>query len=121
MIHKAMDEFYVIVSSEDPLDYFGDNTRGQFRVQFPRTYPMKDKWECALLNVSFVPAFETLTRRVYVCGDFVGNYSYVRNSYHPVLKSVGILHEELTDVTFERQFRRRHGLLRSRRDTLRYI
>ena len=102
MIHKAMEEFYVFVSSEDSLEYFGDNSTGQFRVQFPRTYPMKDKWECALLNVSFVPAFETLTRRVYVCGDFVGNYSYVRNSYHPVLQSVGILHEELTDVTFER-------------------
>jgi hypothetical protein len=42
------------------------------------------------------------TRRVYVCGDFVGNYSYDRNSYQPVLQSVGILHEELPDVTFER-------------------
>jgi hypothetical protein len=63
---------------------------------------MKDKWECALLNVSFVPAFETPIRRVYVCGDFVGNYSYVENSYQPILQSVGILHEELTDVTFER-------------------
>ena len=49
--------------------------------------------------VSFVPAFKTPTNRVYVCGDFVGNYSYVRNSYQPVLQSVGILHEELTDVT----------------------
>jgi hypothetical protein len=34
--------------------------------------------------------------------DIVGNYSYVRNSYKPVLQSVGILHEEVTDVTFER-------------------
>ena len=63
---------------------------------------MKDKRECALLNVPFVPAFETPNRRVYICGDFVGNYSYVRNSYQPVLQSVGILHEELADVTFER-------------------
>jgi hypothetical protein len=47
-------------------------------------------------------AFETPTRMVYVCGDFVGNYSYDRNSYQPVLQSVGILHEELPDVTFER-------------------
>jgi hypothetical protein len=54
------------------------------------------------LNVSFVLAFETPTRRVYVCGDFVGYYSYVRNSYQSVLQSVGILHEEVTDVTFER-------------------
>jgi hypothetical protein len=97
-----MEEFYVFVSSEDSLEHFGDNSGGQFRVQFPRTYPMKDKWECALLNVSFVPAFETPTRMVYVCGDFVGNYSYVINSYQSVLQSVGILQEELTDVTFER-------------------
>ena len=34
--------------------------------------------------------------------DFVGNYLYVRNAYQPVLQSVGILHEEVTDVTFER-------------------
>jgi hypothetical protein len=32
----------------------------------------------------FCPAFETPTRRAYVCGDFVGNYLYVRNSYQPV-------------------------------------
>jgi hypothetical protein len=43
--------------------------------------------------------FETPTRRVYVCGDFVGNYSHVRNSYQPVLQSVGILHEKLTGVS----------------------
>jgi hypothetical protein len=61
MIHKAMEEFYVFVSSEDSLEHFGDNSGGQFRVQFPRTYPVKDKWECALLKVSFVPAFETPT------------------------------------------------------------
>jgi hypothetical protein len=102
MIHKAMEEFYVFVSSEDSLEHFGDNSGGQFRVQFSRTYSMKDIWECALFNVSFVPAFETPTIRVYVGGDFVGNYSYVRNSHQPVLQSVGILHEEVTDVTFER-------------------
>jgi hypothetical protein len=48
----------------------------------------------------FCTAFETPTKRVYVYGDFVGNYSYVRNQ--PVLQSVGILHEEVMDVTFER-------------------
>ena len=66
MIHKAMEEFYVFVSSEDTLEHFGDNSGGQFRVQYSQTYPMKDKWECALLNVSFVPAFEAPTKRAYV-------------------------------------------------------
>jgi hypothetical protein len=51
MIHKVMEEFYVFVSSEDSLEHFGDYSGGQFRAQFPRTYPMKDEWECALLNV----------------------------------------------------------------------
>jgi hypothetical protein len=102
MIHKSMEEFYVFVSSENSLNHFGNNSGGQFLLQFLRMYPMKDKWECALLDVSFASAFETHTRRVYVCGDFVGNYSYVRNSYQPVLQSVSILHEEVMDVTFER-------------------
>ena len=102
MIHIAMEELYVFVSSEDSLEHFGDNSGGQFLEQFSRTFPMKDKWECALLNVSVVPVFDTPTRRAYVCGDFVENYSYVRNSYQPVLQSVGILHERVTDVTFER-------------------
>jgi hypothetical protein len=102
MIHKAMEEFYVFFSSEASLEHFGNNSGGQFRVQFPRTYPMKDKWECALLNGSFGPAFEAPTRMIYICGDFVGNYSYVSNSHQPVLQSDGILHEEVTAVTFER-------------------
>jgi hypothetical protein len=54
---------------------------------------MKDKWECALLNVSFVPAFETPTRRAYVCEDFVGNYSYVRNSKIYFYRICNITHE----------------------------
>ena len=102
MIHKAMEECYVFFSSEASLEHFGNNSGGQFRVQFPRTYPMKDKWECALLNGSFGPAFEAPTRMIYICGDFVGNYSYVSNSHQPVLQSDGILHEEVTGVTFER-------------------
>ena len=31
MIHKAMEEYYVFVSSEDSLEHFGDNSGGQFR------------------------------------------------------------------------------------------
>ena len=52
MIHKAMEEFYVFVSSEGSLEHFGDISGGQFLV-VSANIP-KDKWECALLNVSFV-------------------------------------------------------------------
>ena len=76
MIHKAIEEFYVIVSSEDPLVHFGDNTGGQFRVQFPRTYHERQMGVCVIERF-FCTAFETPTRRVYVCGAFLVNYSYV--------------------------------------------
>jgi hypothetical protein len=35
-----------------------------------------------------------------VCCDFVDN-SYVNDSYNPVLQSLSVLNEDVTDVTFE--------------------
>jgi hypothetical protein len=48
MIHKAMEELYVFVSSDDSVEHFGYNSGGQFRAQFPRTYPMKDMGVCVI-------------------------------------------------------------------------
>jgi hypothetical protein len=70
MIHKAMEEFYVFVSSEDSLENFADNSGGQFRVQFSRTYPMKDKWECVLLNDIVSPRKFSLTNWTLHVGGF---------------------------------------------------
>jgi hypothetical protein len=63
-------------------------------------YVLDETWEWALLEVTFVPKLTTLTRGIYVCCDFVDN-SYVRDSYIPVLQSLSVLNEDVTDVTFE--------------------
>jgi hypothetical protein len=43
-----MEELYVFVSSDDSVEHFGYNSGGQFRAQFPRTYPMKDMGVCVI-------------------------------------------------------------------------
>jgi hypothetical protein len=100
MIHKAIEEFYVIVSSEDPLVHFGDNTGGQFRVQFPRTYHERQMGVCVIERFFCTGVRNTHQKSLRMRG-FLGKLFVRRNSYQPVLQSVGILHEELTDVTFE--------------------
>jgi hypothetical protein len=95
-----MEQFYVFANSEDSLNIFNDKAGGRFRVYFPNPYVLDGTWECALLEVTFVPKLTTPTRRIYVCCDFVEN-SYVRKSYIPVLQSLSVLNEDVTDVTFE--------------------
>ena len=95
-----MKQFCVFVNSEDSLNIFNDNAGGRFRVYFPNPYVLDRTWECALLEVTFVPMLTAPTRRIYVCCDFVDN-SYVRDTYIPVLQSLSVLSEGVTDVTFE--------------------
>ena len=95
-----MEQFYVFANSEDSLNIFSDNAGGRFRVYFPNPYVLDGTWECALLEVTFVPKLTTPTRRIYVVCDFVEN-SYVRDSYIPVLQSLSVFNEDVTDVTFE--------------------
>ena len=94
-----MEQIYVFANSEESLNIFNDNA-GRFRVYFPNPYVLDGTWECALLEVTFVPRLTTPTRRIYVSCDFVEN-SYVRESYIPVLQSLSVLNEDVTDVTFE--------------------
>ncbi|VDI12650.1 Hypothetical predicted protein [Mytilus galloprovincialis] len=99
---KTMDEFYLFVNSGDSLQLFPQNRGGQFRIRLPRSHLMKGTWECALLEMTFVPAFETSTQRMYVCCDLVRDESYVRDTYLPLLQSVAIRKEETTEIIFER-------------------
>jgi hypothetical protein len=95
-----MEQFYVFANIEDSLNIINDNAGGRFRVYFPNSYVLDGTWECALLEITFVPNLTTPTRRIYVCCDFVDN-SYVRDWYIPVLQSLSVLNEDVTDVTFE--------------------
>ena len=74
-----MEQFYVFANSEDSLNIFNDNAGGRFRVYFPSLYVLHGTWECAFLEVTFVPKLTTPTRRIYVCCNFVNN------SYIPIL------------------------------------
>jgi hypothetical protein len=52
------------------------------------------------LVTSVVLNHTLLSRRIYMCCDFVDN-SYVKDSYIPVLQSLSVLSEDITNVTFE--------------------
>ncbi|VDI45267.1 Hypothetical predicted protein [Mytilus galloprovincialis] len=72
--------------SEDSLSTFANNVGGNFKVRLPKRYTLDGSWECALLEVSFIPELEASTRRMYFCSDFV-HQSYVRETalpYSPV-------------------------------------
>jgi hypothetical protein len=97
---RTMEQFYVFANSEDSPNIVNDNAGRRFRVYFPNPYVLNGTWRCALLEVTFVSKLTTPTRRIYVCCDFVEN-SYVRDSYIPVLQSLSVLSEDVTDVTFE--------------------
>jgi hypothetical protein len=95
-----MVQFCVFANSEDSPNIFNDNTGGRFRVYFPNPYVLDGTWECALLEVTFVPKLTTPTRRIYVCCNLEDN-TYVRDSYIPILQSLSVLNEDVADVTFE--------------------
>ena len=107
-----MDQFYVFANSEDSLNIFNDNVGGRFRVYFPNPYVLDGTWECALLEVTFVPKLTTPTRRIYVCCDFVDN-SYVKDSYIAFLQSLSFLNVDVTDVIFENRLSLRERWHRS--------
>ena len=96
-----MDEFCLFINSEDSLSTFANNVGGNFKVRLPKRYTLDGSWECALLEVSFIPELEVSTRRMYFCSDFV-HQSYVRETALPILQSIRLLNEDITDVTFEK-------------------
>ena len=97
---RTIEQFYLFANSKDSLNIFIDDAGGRIRVYFPNPYVLDGTWECVLLELTFVPKLTTPTRRIYVCRDFVEN-SYVRDSYIPVLQTLSVLNEDVTDVTFE--------------------
>ena len=97
-----MDEFYLFINSHDSLDLYPGSGGGEFKVQLPKTYHMEGEWECALLEINFVPAFKYPTQRVYVTSSIVGSQSYANNVLLNVLQSMSVRKEEITEIIFER-------------------
>lgn len=97
-----MEDYYLYVNSYDSLEFNPGNSGGDFRIILPRSQLMNGDWEVALLEMTFVPAFETPTSRIYVCSNIVGESSYVRDTYIPILQSISIRNNEISDIIFER-------------------
>lgn len=96
-----MHEFYQFVSSEDSLLLFENTNDSVFTFQLHQCYTIDREWECTLLELSFVPQFETPTIRVYFDSDFV-DHTYVRGSTLPILQSTGILNEDIANIVYEK-------------------
>ncbi|VDI28996.1 Hypothetical predicted protein [Mytilus galloprovincialis] len=73
---NIMDQFCLFINSEDSLSTFANNVGGNFKVRLPKRYTLDGSWECALLEVSFIPELEASTRRMYFCSDFVHQSCY---------------------------------------------
>ena len=93
------DNFYLFVCSSDSLKVHERNVGSDFIVQLPRTYYLDGKWECALIEASFVPDFEESTDQILICTDVIAD-SYVQNTSRRVLRRIEILREDKTDLSF---------------------
>ena len=97
------DNFYLFVSSSDSLNVHENNVGSDFIVQLPQTYHLDGKWECALIEASFVPDFEEQTDQILICTNVIAP-SYVKNTSRRVLRRIEILQEDKTDLTFNQKF-----------------
>ena len=53
------------------------------------------------MELSFVPELESSSRRIYICSNLVDT-SYVKNTSLPILRSVAVLSENVTEIAYER-------------------
>ena len=97
------DNFYLFVSSSDSLKVHENNVGSDFIVQLPQTYYLDGKWECALIEASFVPDFEDHTDHILICTNMI-TPSYIKNTSLYVLRRIEILREAKTDLTFDQRF-----------------
>ena len=54
-----MDEFYLFLNSGDSLTTHVNNNAGDFVIDLPRIFKLQGGWECALVELTFFPDFET--------------------------------------------------------------
>ena len=96
------DNFYLFVCSSDSLNVHENNVGSDFIVQLPQTYHLDGKWDCALIEASFVPDFEEHTDQILICTNVIAP-SYVKNTSRRVLRRIEILQDK-TDLTFNHKF-----------------
>ena len=54
-----MDEFYLFLNSGDSLTTHVNNNAGDFVIDLPWIFKLQGRWECALVELTFFPDFET--------------------------------------------------------------
>ena len=94
-----MDNFHLILASDDSLLTHVNNTAGEFVVELPRIYRLDGSSECAISEITFVYEFEQLTDRIYVCADVIDD-SYVRGTTLTVLRSIDVDTDTKVDLSF---------------------
>lgn len=98
-----MDEFCLFLNSGDSLTAHANNNLGDFVIDLPRIFKLQDRWECALVELTFFPDFEASTKPIYVCSGLTED-SCVMNTLIPVLRSVDIFDEDKTYLIFHPPF-----------------
>ena len=79
----APKSFYVFLSSEDSLLYHQDNIPSNFTVELKERIQLTGEWEVGICEYFCSAA---IREKCYIFSDVV-DYSYVRNTLEPILRS----------------------------------
>ena len=77
-------DFFIFLSSEDSLSYHQDNAPFNFIVELKERVQLIGEWEVGICDFF---CSETIPEKCYIFSDIV-DYSYVRNSLEPLLRSL---------------------------------
>jgi hypothetical protein len=93
------DQYYLHLNCNDSSKFYPSNKPADFRINLPKPLSLDGYWECALVNISFWPEFESSVKpkEMYICSDIVGN-SYALQNLYPVLKRVSLQENLITKV-----------------------
>ena len=62
--------FYVIINSNENLEYFPDNQPYKFKTHLAKPLDMTGKWKVALSEIDFIEKLQN--PNIYVCCDLCG-------------------------------------------------
>jgi hypothetical protein len=92
-------QHYLHFNCNDCNSIFPNNDPADFHIKLPKPLSLNGEWECALLNISFWPEFNSSIKpkEMYLCSDIVVN-SYAMGNLYPILKRVPISENLITKV-----------------------